>query len=168
EAAARARHLVQLLAAIGDAMTMTRRDLKEGITRRDLIKRFGFVAFLLTPVARAMGYIAGGTFVGAPRFLMFFKGGSFYPASTMPPSISDLSNTPIAPLQPHSSDIILFKSMSIHGGSPKTDGYKEEHAAGLIGCTTGNSYHYSKNDSYNASTNCRLVDSSFAIPGAAA
>ena len=29
--------------------------------------------------------------------------------------------------------------MNIHGGSPKTDGYKEEHAAGLIGCTTGNS-----------------------------
>ena len=32
--------LDQLLAAIGDAMT--RRTLKEGITRRDLIKRFGF------------------------------------------------------------------------------------------------------------------------------
>jgi len=139
-------------------MTMTRRDLKNGITRRDLIKRFGFVAFLLTPVARAMGYIAGGTFVGAPRFLMFFKGGSFYPASTMPPAVSDLSNTPIAPLQPHSSDIILFKSMSIHGGSPKTDGYKEEHAAGLIGCTTGNSYHYSKNDSYYAYTDFESID----------
>ena len=137
---------------------MTRRDLKHGITRRDLIKRFGFVAFLLTPVARAMGYLAGGTFVGAPRFLMFFKGGSFYPASTKPASISDLSATPIAPLQPYSSDIILFKSMNIHGGSPKTDGYKEEHAAGLIGCTTGNSYHYSKNDSYYAYTDFESID----------
>ena len=137
---------------------ITRRNLKEGITRRDLIKRFGFVAFLLTPVARAMGYLAGGTFVGAPRFLMFFKGGSFYPASTNPSSISDLSATPLAPLQPHSSDIILFKSMNIHGGSPKTDGYKEEHAAGLIGCTTGNSYHYSKNDSYYAYTDFESID----------
>ena len=32
--------------------------------------------------------------------------------------------------------------MNIHGGSPKSDGYKEEHAAGVIGCTTGNSYKY--------------------------
>jgi len=141
---------------------ITRRTLKEGITRRDLIKRFGFVAFLLTPVARAMGYLAGGTFVGAPRFLMFFKGGSFYPASTNPSSISDLSATPLAPLQPHSGDIILFKSMNIHGGSPKTDGYKEEHAAGLIGCTTGNSYHYSKNDSYYAYTDFESIDISIA------
>ena len=138
---------------------MTRRELKAGtLTRRDLIKRFGFVAFLLTPVARAMGYIAGGTFVGAPRFLMFFKGGSFHPASTNPSSISSLAGTPIAALQPHSADIILFKNMNIHGGSPKTDGYKEEHAAGLIGCTTGNSYHYSKNDSYYAYTDFESID----------
>ena len=33
---------------------MTRKTLKAGITRRDLIKSFGFVAFLLTPVARAI------------------------------------------------------------------------------------------------------------------
>jgi uncharacterized protein DUF1552 len=138
---------------------MTRRELKEGtLTRRELIKRFGFVAFLLTPVARAMGYVAGGTFAGAPRFVMFFKGGSFHPASTNPSSISNLAGTPIAPLQPYSSDIILFKNMNIHGGSPKTDGYKEEHAAGLIGCTTGNSYHYSKNDSYYAYTDNESID----------
>jgi hypothetical protein len=48
--------------------------------------------------------------------------------------------------------------MSIHGGSPKTDGYQEEHAAGLIGCTTGNSYHYSKNDSYYAYTDNESID----------
>ncbi len=137
---------------------MTRRTLKQGITRRDLIKSFGFLAFALTPVARAMGYIAGGTFVGAPRFLMFFKGGSFYPSSTNPSSITNLAGTPIALLQPHASDLILFKGMSIHGGSPKTDGYQEEHAAGLIGCTTGNSYHYSKNDSYYAYTDFESID----------
>ena len=56
------------------------------------------------------------------------------------------------------SDIILFKSMSIHGGSPKTDGYQEEHAAGLIGCATGNAYHYSKNDSYYAYTDFESID----------
>ena len=47
---------------------------KKGLTRRDLIKCFGALAFVLTPVARAMGYVAGGTFTGAPRFVMFFKG----------------------------------------------------------------------------------------------
>jgi hypothetical protein len=128
------------------------------LTRRDLMKSFGALAFLLTPVARAMGYVAGGTFVDAPRFVMFFKGGSFHPASTSPASIMDLSGTPIAPLQPHAQDIILFKGMSIHGGSPKTDGYKEEHAAGLIGCTTGNSYHYSQSDSYYAFTDNESID----------
>jgi hypothetical protein len=128
------------------------------LSRRDLIKSFGVLGFMLTPVARAMGYIAAGTFVDAPRFVMFFKGGSFHPASTSPTSIDALAGTPIAPLQPFSQDIILFKAMSIHGGSPKTDGYKEEHAAGLIGCVTGNSYHYSKNDSYYAYTDFESID----------
>ena len=138
---------------------MTRRSLKQGtLTRRDLIKRFGFLAFALTPVARAMGYVAGGTFAGAPRFVMFFKGGSFYPASTNPAAITDLSGTPLLPLQPHAQDIILFKKMSIHGGSPKTDGYQEEHAAGLMGCVTGNAYHYSKDDSYYAYTDNESID----------
>ena len=58
----------------------------------------------------------------------------------------------------HAQDIILFLNMSIHGGSPKTDGYQEEHAAGLIGCGTGNSYHYSKNDSYYAYTDNESID----------
>jgi hypothetical protein len=138
---------------------MTRRTLKSGeLSRRDLIKRFGILAFALTPVARAMGYVAGGTFVGAPRFVMFFIGGAFYPASTNPSSITSLAGTQIAPLQPHAQDIILFKNMSIHGGSPKTDGYQEEHAAGLMGCVTGNSYHYSKNDSYYAYTDFESID----------
>jgi hypothetical protein len=129
-----------------------------GLTRRQLIKRFGAAAFVLTPIARAMGYVAGGAFAGAPRFVMFFKGGSFHSPSTKPTSITDLSGTPIAPLQPHAQDIILFLGMSIHGGSPKTDGYQEEHAAGLIGCGTGNSYHYSKNDSYYAYTDNESID----------
>ena len=131
---------------------------KGGLTRRQLIKRFGAAAFVLTPVARAMGYVAGGAFAGAPRFVMFFKGGSFHSPSTKPASITDLSATPLAPLQKHAQDIILFQGMSIHGGSPKTDGYQEEHAAGLIGCTTGNSYHYSKNDSYYAYTDFESID----------
>ena len=137
---------------------MTRRDLKRGITRRDLIKRFGFLAFVLTPVARAMGYIAGGTFVGAPRFVMFFKGGSFHPASTNPHIDHRPRRHADRAAAPHAQDIILFKNMSIHGGSPKTDGYQEEHAAGLIGCVTGNSYHYSKNDSYYAYTDYESID----------
>jgi hypothetical protein len=132
--------------------------MKRHMNRRDLMKRFGTAAFLLTPIARAMGYVAGGAFAGAPRFVMFFKGGSFHPASTNPSAITDLAGTPIAPLQPHAQDIILFKNMNIHGGSPKTDGYQEEHAAGLIGCTTGNSYHYSKNDSYYAFTDNESID----------
>jgi hypothetical protein len=137
----------------------TKRNLRQGgLTRRQLIKRFGAAAFVLTPVARAMGYIAGGSFSGAPRFVMFFKGGSFHSPSTRPASLADLSATPIAPLQPHVQDLILFQGMSIHGGSPKTDGYQEEHAAGLIGCGTGNSYHYSKNDSYYAYTDNESID----------
>ena len=48
--------------------------------------------------------------------------------------------------------------MNIHGGSPKSDGYKEEHAAGVFGCTTGNSYKYFKNDAYFAYTDNELID----------
>lgn len=128
------------------------------LTRRELIKRFGALAFVLTPVARAMGYIAGGTFVDAPRFVMFFKGGSFHPGSTDPSSILDLAGTPIAPLQPFAQDLILFKGMSIHGGEPQSDGYQEEHGAGLIGCVTGHDYHYSQNDSYYAFTDHESID----------
>lgn len=128
------------------------------LTRRDLIKVFGPLAFALMPIAKAMGYVAGGSFVGAPRFVMFFKGGSFHPPSIKPATIDALGGTPLAALAPHSKDLILFKGMKIHGGSPKTDGYKEEHAAGLIGCTTGNSYHYSKNDSYYAYTDNESID----------
>lgn len=135
---------------------MRTRGLK--LSRRDLIKSFGVLGIMLTPVARAMGYAPAGSFVGAPRFVMFFKGGSLHPASTNPSSIDQLAGTTIEVLQPHSKDLILFKGMSIHGGSPKTDGYKEEHAAGLIGCTTGHSYHYSKSDSYYAYTDNESID----------
>jgi hypothetical protein len=130
----------------------------KGLTRRELIKRFGATAFLLTPVARAMGMMAPNPFAGAPRFVMFFKGGSFHPASTDPSSIDALAGTPIEALQPHSADIILFRGMEIHGGSPKSDGYQEEHGAGLMGCVTGNSYHYSENDSYYAYTDHQSID----------
>ena len=128
------------------------------LTRRALIQRFGVLAFALTPVARAMGYVAGGSFMGAPRFVMFFKGGAFHPKSTQPASIDALSGTPIAPLQPHSSDLILFKRMSIHGGEPQSDGYQEEHGAGLMGCVTGHEYKYSRNDSYYAFTDHESID----------
>jgi len=128
------------------------------ITRRELIKRFGAAAFVLSPVARAMGYMAPSTLAGAPRFMMFFKGGSFHPASTQPDSIMDLSGTPIAPLQPHAQDIVLFKRMRIHDGEPQSDGYQEEHGAGLMGCMTGNSYRYSRNDSYFAFTDNESID----------
>ncbi|MBK7860768.1 MAG: DUF1552 domain-containing protein [Archangiaceae bacterium] len=128
------------------------------LSRRDLFKRFGMLGFALTPIARAMGYVAGGSFSAAPRFVMFFKGGSFHPASTNPSAITALAGTPIAPLQPHAQDLILFKGMSIHGGSPKSNGYQEEHGAGLLGCVTGNAYKYSKNDSYYAYTDFPSID----------
>ena len=127
--------------------------------RRDLIRAFGPLAFVLMPIARSMGQVAGGTFAGTPRFVMFFKGGSFHSPSVNPSAIGELASiTPLAPLAPHAQDLILFSGMRIHGGSPKTDGYKEEHAAGLIGCTTGNSYHYSENDSYYAYTDNESID----------
>jgi hypothetical protein len=131
---------------------------RHGLTRRDLIKAFGPLAFVLMPVAKAMGYVAGGSFVGAPRFVMFFKGPSFHsPTVKTTTSISALP-MPLAPLQPWSQDIVLFLGMNTHGGSPKTDGYQEEHAGGLFGCVTGNSYHYSKSDSYYAYTDNESID----------
>lgn len=128
------------------------------LTRRDLIRSFGPLAFLLVPVARSMGYVAGGTFAGAPRFVMFFKGGSFHSPSVRPKTIADLGGTPLSPLVPHAADLVVFQGMKIHGGSPKSDGYQEEHGAGLIGCVTGNSYHYSEDDSYYAYTDNESID----------
>ena len=131
---------------------------RKGLTRRDLIKSFGPLAFALFPVARAMGYAAGGAFKGAPRFVMFFIGGSYHSPSVRPATIADIATTPLAPLLPHAQDLIVFQGMRIHGGSPKSDGYQEEHGAGLIGCATGNDYHYSKNDSYFAYTDHESID----------
>jgi hypothetical protein len=129
------------------------------LTRRDLIKAFGPAAFLLLPVARSMGYIAGGSFVGAPRFVMFFRGASFHsPTIHDIGSLSNLAGTPLEALQPHTNDLILFHEMSIHGGSPKSDGYQEEHGAGLMGCVTGHDYHYYENDSYMAYTDHESID----------
>lgn len=128
------------------------------LSRRDLIKCFGPLAFLLMPVARSMGYVAGGAFVGAPRFVLFFKGPSYHSPTVSPTTSVTNLPAPLAALSPHAQDIVLFSGMSIHGGSPKTDGYQEEHAAGLIGCSTGNSYHYSKDDSYYAYTDNESID----------
>lgn len=127
-------------------------------SRRDLIKAFGPLAFLLLPVARSMGAAPGGAFAGAPRFVMFFKGGSYHSPSVRPASLADIAGTPLAPLMPHAQDLIVFQGMRIHGGSPKSDGYQEEHGAGLIGCVTGHEYHYSKNDSYYAYTDHESID----------
>jgi hypothetical protein len=131
---------------------------RHSLTRRDLIKAFGPLAFLLMPVARSMGYAKASAFSGAPRFVHFFKGPSFHSPTVSPTTSVTNLPAPLAPLAPHAQDIILFSGMSIHGGSPKTDGYQEEHAAGLIGCSTGNSYHYSKNDSYYAYTDNESID----------
>jgi hypothetical protein len=131
---------------------------RRNLNRRDLIKAFGPLAFMLLPVARAMGYAPGGAFAGAPRFVMFFKGGSFHSPSTRPASIDDLASTPLAPLAVHKQDLVVFQGMKIHGGEPQSDGYQEEHGAGLIGCVTGHEYKYSKNDSYYAYTDHESID----------
>ncbi len=128
------------------------------LTRRDLIKCFGPLAFLLTPIAQSMGYARGSVFTGAPRFILVFKGPSFHSPTVNPTTAITSLPAPLAPLIPHAQDLILFSGMSIHGGSPKTDGYQEEHGAGLIGCTTGHSYHYSKNDAYYAYTDNESID----------
>jgi hypothetical protein len=128
------------------------------VTRRDLIKSFGPLGLLLFPVARSMGYTAGGTFAGAPRFVMFFRGASFHSPSVRITSLDALGTTPLAPLVPHAADIVLFQKMKIHGGSPKCDEYQDEHGAGLLGCVTGNSYHYSEHDSYFTYTDHESID----------
>jgi hypothetical protein len=131
---------------------------RQGLTRRDLIKCFGPLAFLLMPIARSMGYAKASVFAGAPRFVHFFKGPSYHSPTISPTTAITSLPAPLAPLAPHAQDLVLFSGMSIHGGSPKTDGYQEEHGAGLIGCATGNSYHYSKNDSYYAYTDNESID----------
>lgn len=130
----------------------------EPLTRRQLVKAAGLSALLLHPVLRSMAYAAETPFGKAPRYILFFKGGAYYPSRTNPSSLTNLAGTPIAPLEPHAQDIILFKNMNIHGGSPKSDGYKEEHAGGVYGCTTGNTYKYYKNDAYFAFTDNESID----------
>lgn len=128
------------------------------LTRRQLIQSFGALAFVMTPVARSMGYIAGGPFTAAPRYLMCFKGPSYHSPSVRPTSLSDLAGGPLAALLPHQEDLVVFQGMNIHGGSPKTDGYKEEHGGGLMGCVTGHSYHYYESDAYMAYTDHQSFD----------
>jgi len=128
------------------------------LTRRDLIRSFGPLAFLLLPVARSMGATSAVPFAGAPRFVMFFRGASFHSPSVRPASIDALAGTPLAPLVPHAQDLIVFQGMRIHGGSPKSDDYHDEHGAGLMGCVTGHEYRYSENDSYYAYTDHESID----------
>jgi hypothetical protein len=128
------------------------------LSRRDLIRSFGPLAFLLMPVARSMGATSGVPFAGAPRFVMFFRGASFHSPSVRPASIDALASTPLAPLAPHSQDLIVFQGMRIHGGSPKSDDYHDEHGAGLMGCVTGHEYRYSESDSYYAYTDHQSID----------
>ena len=129
------------------------------ISRRDLIKQFGMAAFLLHPILRSMNYAMASPTEKFPRFVMWFKGGALIPRSNNPMNLSNLSGTALAPLQSLANDIILFKKMNIHGGSPKTDAYKEEHGAGLYGCVTGHKYKYSGgDDAYYAYTDHESID----------
>ena len=66
---------------------------KGGITRRDLIKSFGPLAFLLMPVVRSMGWAAGSSFAGMPRFVLFFKGPSFHSPTVTPTTRSAASRS---------------------------------------------------------------------------
>ena len=79
------------------------------LSRRDLIKQFGFAAFLLHPILRSVASAQVTAFVSSPRFVMFFKGAGFQP-SQMPSSLTTFAGTPLASLQPHLSDLILFKN----------------------------------------------------------
>ena len=66
------------------------------LSRRDLVKSFGLSAVLLHPVLRSMAYAGETPFARAPRYVMFFKGGAYYPARTKPASLTQLAGTPIA------------------------------------------------------------------------
>ena len=106
-------------------------------TRRQWLKAFGPAAFVLLPVARSMGYVAGGSFDGSPRYVMFFRGASFHsPTIHDITSLDALSGTPLEALSPHQRDLILFHHMSITGGEPMSRDYQEEHGGGLIGCVS--------------------------------
>jgi hypothetical protein len=130
----------------------------KNLSRRELIRSFGPLAFLLLPVARSMGASSASPFAGAPRFVMFFRGASFHSPSVRPASIDALAGTPLAPLTPHAQDVIVFRGMSIQGGSPKSEDYHEEHGAGLLGCVTGHEHRYSENDAYFAYTDHESID----------
>ena len=131
---------------------------REFLSRRDLVKEFGVASFLLSPIFRSMALAAPSNIDRAPRYVLFFKGGGFIPQRTFPNSIDQLGGTSLASLQNFTKDLIIFKNMHIHGGSPKSTGTHEEHGAGLIGCVTGSTAHYTKGDSYFVYTNDESID----------
>ncbi len=99
---------------------------KGGITRRDLIKSFG-PAGLRAHAGGARRWATSPAAASRARraSCMFFKGASFHsPTVTPTTSIGSLPARRSRRWHPHAQDLILFKGMSIHGGSPKTDGYR--------------------------------------------
>ena len=87
------------------------------------------------PVARSMGYVAGGTLRGRAALRDVLQG------AVVPLADGHADHLDHAACRrrsrrwrPTRRTSSCSQGMSIHGGSPKTDGYQEEHAAGLIGC----------------------------------
>jgi len=107
-----------------------------------------------------MGYAAGGAFKGAPRFVMFFIGGSYHSPSVRPRQHRTISRPRrLRRSVPHAQDLIVFQGMRIHGGSPKKRrlprGARRRPDRLL---PPANDYHYSKNDSYFAYTDHESID----------
>lgn len=113
------------------------------ITRRELIKQFGFTAFLLHPIVQSMAYAAEApTFAAYPRYLQIFRGGGWLPNSYLPAAINNLAGKVTEPLQALNSDIVLFKNLTMSQGYRDEDGGRgDEHGGGTAICFTGGRIH---------------------------